>query len=399
MAEKEEYEYGQPIPPKYRNRLFDWEGGGFSGCIWEPNVGLVDKDGHWIPIYSSGRDGIDQDDWYRRKIENLKADFGYDVRSAKMQFEEVLYKAVEKVFGKKWYEVEGDPFADQRVKKLVEKDEKRYNEFVRLRDGYKLERTHRLDSMFMQVVGGGMSRDGFEEIGLLDESHIKETCKAFCERYSENVGLMTHALDRMASIGYEVWCTCSDCGEQFQPCDYETFSCSMDKDAYTGDGGIGVIMKRVLCDECHQNAECRNCFELDNPNCNKKDEGVSDWDNYDFLACVIHEWLDVCWGCASGFEYDHLYYWDEAANHRFRTKLGLEYEKMEEDLKRGYGLDGHELYDEIVKTAGGRKKINKIRNLLHEAIVEHFSSNMDECWFDDRLETDCPGQMKLPGIE
>lgn len=399
MAEKEEYEYGQPIPPKYRNRLFDWEGGGYDGCIWEPNVGLVDKDGHWIPIYSSGSDGIDQDDWYRRKIENLKADFGYDVRSAKMQFEEVFHKAVEKVFGKKWYEVEGDPFADQRVKKLVEKDEKRYNEFVRLLYGYNLERKQRLDAMFMQVVGGGMSRDKFEEIGLIDESHIKETCKAFCERYSGNVGLMTHALDRMASIGYGVWCTCSDCGEQFQPCDYETFSCSMDKDAYTGDGGIGVIMKRVLCDECHQNAECRNCFELDKPNCNKKDEGASDWENYDFLACVIHEWLDVCWGCASGFECDHLYYWDEAANQRFRTKLGIEYDKMEENLKRGYGLDGHELYDEIVKTPGGRKKINKIRDLLHEAIVAHFSSNMDEYWFDDRLETYCPGQMTLPGVE
>ena len=72
---------------------------------------------------------------------------------------------------------------------------------------------------------------------------------------------------------------------------------------------------------------------------------------------------------------------------------------MEEDLKRGYGLDGHELYDEIVKTAGGRKKINKIRDLLHEAIVEYFSSNMDESWFDDRLDTDCPGQMTLPGVE
>lgn len=31
MDEKEEYEYGQPIPSKYRNRLFDWEGGGYDG--------------------------------------------------------------------------------------------------------------------------------------------------------------------------------------------------------------------------------------------------------------------------------------------------------------------------------------------------------------------------------
>lgn len=399
MSEKEEYEYGQPIPPKYRNRLFDWEGGGFDGCFWMWNQGLVDEDGHWIPILSNGYNGIDQDEWYKRKIRNLKEDFGYDVRPAKVQFREVLHRAVEEVFGKKWYEVEGDPFTDQRVKKLVKEDKKKYDEFVKLCDGYKLERTHRLDAMFMQVVTGEMRRDKFEEIGQIDEEHIKETCRVFCERYSGNVGMMTNCLDKMRGMGYSAWCTCSDCGEQFKPLDYETFGCSMDGNSYTGDGGIGVIMKRVLCDECHQNAECRNCNELDNPNPNKKDGGASDWDNYDFLACVIHEWLDVCWGCASGFEYDHLYYWYEAANQRFRTKLGLEYEKMEEDLKRGYGLDGHELYDEIVKTAGGRKKINKIRDLLHEAIVGHFSSNMDECWFDDRLETDCPGQMKLPGIE
>lgn len=399
MDEKEEYKYGQPIPPKYRNRLFDWEGGGYSGCIFEFNQGLVNNDGHWIPIYSSGYSGIDQDEWYERKIRNLKADFGYDVRPAKMQFEEVLHKAVEKVFGEKWYEVEGDPFTDQRVKKLVEKDEKRYNEFVKLRDGYRIERTHRLDEMFMQVVIGEIRRDKFEEIGQIDEEHIKETCLVFCERYSGNVGMMTNCLDKMRSMGYSAWCTCSDCGEQFQPCDYGTFGCSMDDGAYTGDGGIGVIMKRVLCDDCRQNAECRNCFKLDNPNRNKEDGGDSDWANYDFLACVLHEWLDVCWGCSSGFEHDHLYYWDKAANQWLRTKLGIEYDKMEEDLKTGYGLDGHELYDEIVKTPGGRKKINNIRNLLHEAIVENFSSNMDKCWFDDRLDTDSQGQMKLPGIE
>lgn len=28
MGEKEEYEYGQPIPSKYRNGLLYWEGGG-----------------------------------------------------------------------------------------------------------------------------------------------------------------------------------------------------------------------------------------------------------------------------------------------------------------------------------------------------------------------------------
>ena len=89
---------------------------------------------------------------------------------------------------------------------------------------------------------------------------------------------------------------------------------------------------------------------------------------------------------------------DTYLNKTFSFFVNQEYENIEEDLKREYGLDGHELYEEIVKTPGGRKKINKIRDLLHDAVVEHFSPNMYECecWFDDRLDTDHPGQMKLP---
>ena len=396
---EDEYKYGDPIPEKYRNRLFDWEGGGYSSCIFEFNQGLVNNYGNWIPIYSSGCYGIDQDEWYERKIAELKADLGYDVRPAKIQFDEVLHKAVEKVFGKKWYEIKGDPFTDQRVKKLVEKDEKRYNEFLKMRNGYRLERTHRLDAMFMQVVTGEMQRDKFEEIGRIDEENIKETCRVFCERYSGNVGMMTNCLDKMRSMGYRAWCTCSDCGEQFEPFDYEKFGYSMDGNSYTGDGGVGVIMKRVLCDECHRNAECRECCELDCPNPNNKDGGASDWSNYDFFACVIHAWFDVCYGCASRFELDHLYYWDDEKNRRFRTSIGEEYEKIEEGLKRGYGLDGHALYEPIVKTPEGREKINKIRDLLYDAAKAHFSSNFDDGWFDDRLDTDCTVQMKLAGID
>ena len=401
MDEKEKYEYGQPIPSKYRNRLFEWAGGGYDGCFWEMNQGLVDKNGHWHPIYSTGCDGIDQDEWYDRKIKALKAELGYDCSDVETQHWNELHHAVEVVFGKPWYEVtvEGCD-SDPRVKKLMEDNDARYNEFVKQRDAYRLEQTHRLDSMFMEALKRSSEPERPNEIGMIDDEHVKDTCREFCERYSGNVGMMTNCLDKMANMGYDVWCTCSDCGEQFQCGDFEAFGCSIDNGAYTGDGGIGVIMKRVLCDECRQNAECRNCFELGNPNHNKKDGGASDWANYDFLACVLHEWIDVCWGCASGFECDHLYYWDKAANQRFRTKLGLEYENIEEDLKREYGLDGHELYEEIVKTPGGRKKINKIRDLLHDAVVEHFSPNMYECecWFDDRLDTDHPGQMKLPGI-
>jgi hypothetical protein len=96
---------------------------------------------------------------------------------------------------------------------------------------------------------------------------------------------------------------------------------------------------------------------------------------------------------------DHLYYWDNNVNQRFRSDLGTEYEKIEEDLKSEYGLDGHELYEHIVKTPAGRSKINMIRDLLHNAAKNQFLSSLDESWFDDRLDTDMQGQLKLPGIE
>ncbi|MBQ3342538.1 MAG: hypothetical protein IJG84_11630 [Kiritimatiellae bacterium] len=44
----DEYEYGNPIPEKYRNRLFDWMGGAYSGCIEEQNAGLMGRDRHLV---------------------------------------------------------------------------------------------------------------------------------------------------------------------------------------------------------------------------------------------------------------------------------------------------------------------------------------------------------------
>lgn len=396
--EKEGYEYGQPIPQKYRNRLFDWEGGGYDGNFWEMNQGLVDKDGHWHPIYSTGINGIDLKEWYKRKIDALKAECGYDVRPAKVQLDEAIHKAIGKVFGKKWYEVEGDPFGDERVEKLVKDDRRKYREFVTLRDGYRLERMHRLDAMFMQVVCGEMERDRFEEVGLIDKDHVKETCKAFCERYGGNVGLMTRVLDEMAELGYDVWCTCTDCGEQFQRYRFETFVDSLDRGSYVGDGGVGVIMKRVLCDACRDNVECLNCFELDIPNPRSSDGGTSEWTNYDFLACVLHEWIGVCWGCANGFEAYSLSSWDDARRQRVRTDLGAKYERIEEGLKLGHVLEGHALYEQVVKTKSGRAMINRTRDLLQDAVASYFSS-LDEELLNDRLDEHPAVQAVLPGME
>lgn len=396
------YKYGEPIPNKYRDRLYDWEGGAYPGCIWEYNQGVVTADGHWIPLYSSGRDGIDQYDWYSNKINALKADLGYDCRDPRIQFNEARERAMVRVFGAKWYMLDEATVTDKRVVKILEKDQERLDEFLKRKGEYDIEKTHRLDQLFMQVISGETERDKFEEIGRVDPKHIKATCKAFCERYKCNVGMMTHALDKLCDLGYEAWCTCSDCGEQFQKGNYETFGLSADSNSYTGDGGIGVIYKRVLCDTCHEEAQCPNCCNLDRPNAFAKDKGARDWENYDFLACVIYDWLNICYGCTDGYELDNLYRWDETLKRRVRSPLGAEYANLEDEINENYDLDvnhGHEVYETMKKTRAGRKQINAIRAFLHESVKKYFGHSIDDSYFDDRLETEDKDQLKLPGIE
>lgn len=374
------------IPEKYWNKLYDWEGGGYDGCFWEFNQGVVDGEGHWRPIYSTGADGLDQDDWYKRKIADLKEDLGYDVRDADVQYHEKLIDAVRKVFGERWYMVEGHSFDDPRVLEIMKGEERRYREFRERRDAFREERTHRLDTMFMEVMNGELKRDRFEEVGSVDKEHAKETCRRFCNGYRSSVGMMARVLDWLASHGYEAWCTCSDCGEQFQLGDYESFSCSIDDNAYTGDGGIGVVMKRILCDECHEQAECHACGELNRPNSNAPDEGESEWGNYDFLSCLLLDWLDVCWSCSDHYEYTMLKKWDEEAGCRVNTETGEKYYELEEKFEEKYDETGRELYDKMKESGEGRLEINEIRELLEDSVKSHFKSYLSSDWFQDRLE-------------
>lgn len=399
-----EYEYGQPIPDEYRERLYDWEGGGYSGCIYQMNQGIVDKEGHWQPLFSSGRDGIDQNDWYDRKIEALKSELGYDCTPAKTQSNTAKRNAAAKVFGENWWQKNIDVFSNPKVVAELAKDQARYDEFVKRRDEYRAELTHRLDLMFMQVVLGKDPRDGFREIGLVDEEHIKETCADFCREYSGNVGMMTNALDGMVELGLGPWCTCSDCGEQFQlDGTYEKFGHMIDSDTYHGDGGIGVIYTRVLCEDCRGTCSCPVCGEMGRPNVNCKEKAEEDWKMYDFFACLMHDWFEACWGCADGFDRDMLSYYDNSLRRWERKELGKKFDELQDALVREYGKDpdteGHALYESAKATLSGRKAINEMRNLLDASARAQFGSYLSEEWFDDRLPTDLKGQQMLPGFE
>jgi hypothetical protein len=43
---------------KMTNVLVQYQGGGYSGCVWEWNFFFLDKDGKFHDIFSSGQDGI-----------------------------------------------------------------------------------------------------------------------------------------------------------------------------------------------------------------------------------------------------------------------------------------------------------------------------------------------------
>lgn len=182
---------------------------------------------------------------------------------------------------------------------------------------------------------------------------------------------MTNCLDKLAGMGYDAWCTCTDCGEQFQTLDFPNFSSLIDDNCYHGDGGIGVIMGRVLCEDCHGQVECPSCYEPDLPNPRDKDQDRQ-WRNYDFLACLIHDWIGVCWGCASGFEDDKIRDWSKECGMLVETELGERYVAEEEQLKKAYDLDGHKLYEVLKLTNKGKRKINELRDMLEDAMRSYF---------------------------
>lgn len=66
---------------KSGNVLIQWEGGGYSGCIWEPNTGFITGGGDWVPVISTGhasrntvKDLIDNFDFSRDHVYPITED-------------------------------------------------------------------------------------------------------------------------------------------------------------------------------------------------------------------------------------------------------------------------------------------------------------------------------------
>lgn len=380
---EKETEKVEAIPERYRNRLFDWEGGGYDGCIWEPNQGIVTGDGHWRPLYSSGFDGLDVDTWYKGRRRDLAESLGYMANPDAEHFS-IRYRAMDKVFGRgdarqRDYQP-GWPDSDPGFAREVAEEEARYAEWRRKRAELDAGRQAMLDDLFMQVVSGELKRDAFREVGRIDKEHIRETCRIFCQDYASNAGMVANALDRMAEAGYDPWCTCTDCGEQFQTWN-ESYGACLDQDAYRGDGGVGIVLGRILCDECRDASTCPACQGASCPNPYAEDGGKGVWNGMSFLQAFLYKWLGVCGDCAECYGNRYLDRWDDDSRIWVRTDLGRRFDSV---VGEDPGTSG--AYDEMEGTPEGRSRIDAARDLLSESIRERFVDMMDEERLDSLLK-------------
>lgn len=62
-----------------KNKIIGYHGGGYSGCIWEPNFAYADKDGKIHDLYSSGRDGMFKDGKQVHEVKDLDSMQTYPV--------------------------------------------------------------------------------------------------------------------------------------------------------------------------------------------------------------------------------------------------------------------------------------------------------------------------------
>lgn len=282
----EDWKKGMPVPEKYRNRLYSWEGGGYDGCLWEMNYGVVSDEGHWMPIFSTGRNGLDVNAEYSARYRRLKTDGTFGRKLAELNA---------------WKTDELDEIFMDQV------------EYQRHRDpDVPPWRYH------------GEARDRWTEYDLGD-GKLKETCRRFCDEHGGNAAVMCRVLDVLSEMKYDVWCTCSDCGEQFRP-EYEgELSDLVDDDAYHGDGGVGLVYTRVLCHQCRELTRCPKCGRQSVPNPRAGDAGHV---NYTFRQRIVMELGGVCDYCADGF-YDEYPEWADKVD-----EAGSEIDRLNESAKK-----------------------------------------------------------------
>lgn len=223
-----------------KNTIVYWKGGGYDGCIWEPNMGFFDGDGKWHPVISTGCGALD-----------TKEDVEAEMRKQE------------------------DPnVPDYEKTDLLT---------------FPIEGEHPLEWLC---------------------THVR-------------IDYVAVLADALAEAGYSVDMKCDCCGEWFSSDDYkfrDIIGIMSDSGFYKGDGGIGVIVTDIWCDDCRRNSECPVCCDINLPPPKKlKDEAYVK--ELEYATRFALDELGICEFCWERFQYAHDGRYDSATQEwEFRDK-------------------------------------------------------------------------------
>lgn len=417
-------ERGSAIPAKYRNRLYAWEGGGYDGCLWEPNFGLVDNAGNWDPFCSTGANGLDRHRKDREETEDLKRRFGYPPDADpevdfQRKHDEAYAKACRKYYGERPLEnreyVDPDSGAflnvhaeevDAYVLELLGDEVERHRACCARRRELDERRHRELNGMFMEQVAlqeklpeGSRPwdiRNGARakwKSYSLDPERIDEACGEFCRDYGDSVGTVADVLDYLEEVGYRVCCTCSDCGRQFRLRDVDRFCDCIDTEAYRGNSGVGCTYTRILCEDCQAEALCPLCGHYSRPSSTLVRKGGA-YDSRSVYAGFLAQWVGVCPDCADSFfhEAQNRHWRDEID--RLRDLRGAAIDQLGRylDALRESGTGADDLKRIREKSEGSMRRDwvaleNGLRDRMQHDVAAYYRTTVGgEVWPDDRID-------------
>lgn len=355
------------LPQKWRNKVFRFQAGGYSGCICHPAALIIDREGDVHLIRSDGGDGgLDENDWYCRKCRAYLDEKG-------------VLSDGEFLYGPK-------------------KNNKFYKEFRRLREGYDDERQRRERRRVLQALEEEWDKKPedipgwdheFELIGEIDtEEKVRETCKKI-GNFFYDVYFRAEIADALSNAGYDgAGFVCTLCGEYVDDTDYESFVDHINPDDYHGIGGLAVAHTSILCGDCRYDLECSQCFSLTRP---PSSEGDSAYNHVTFRESFIMQWLGVCEYCADSFfrDDDNRHWMDRVdAVGEVISTAKEQIKKYIETMRNDNGLSDKDL-EELEKKnrdhceAVWRELVNELRDKMEKDVKAFFTDAGD--WADDRI--------------
>ena len=334
--------------------------------ICHPAALIVDRDGDVHLVGSDGgAGGLDEDEWYCRKCRAYLDEKGVNG--------------------------EGDFLYGPK------KNDEFYKEFCRLRKGYAAERRHRERRRVLQALeeeGGKKPEDipgwdhEFELIGEIDtEENVREVCRRIGDFFYD-VHFRAEIADTLRKAGYDgAGFVCTLCGKYVEDTDYESFADHIDPDAYHGIGGLSVAHTAILCDECRQDLECPQCYQLSR---HPSSEGDAAYDHMTFREAFIVQWLGVCEYCAdSFFREDEYRHWSnelddlESTIDAEKEQIDKYIENMRQAGRSDADLERLERENRVRCEEAWSRFVDALRDRMQHDVEEYFSDASD--WAGDRI--------------